>query len=198
MAAAPTPEPDAASDAQLMAAICDRDRAAFLELFRRYAGRVKAFAMRSGMSANDAEEIAQDVMVAVWRRAGTFDPDRAGVATWIYAIARNRRIDLIRKAMRLEPDPNDPLFQPEPEPDGLQHLTARERETQVRACLADLAPEQRAVLVASFYEGWSHGQIAAQLDMPLGTVKSRLRLAFGHMKGVLGADYGEMFDKDDG
>ena len=96
---------DAASDAELVLAVARRDREAFVELFERYAGRIKAFMMRAGAAAADADEIAQDVMVAVWRRAGSFDPARAAASTWIYAIARNRRIDVIapRRAGRARP-----------------------------------------------------------------------------------------------
>lgn len=175
-----------ASDAELMARIAVRDRDAFVQLFERYAARVKAFMLRSGATPSDADEIAQDVMVLVWRRAETFDPARAAASTWIYTIARNRRIDLLRRTRRPAPDPNDPLFQPEPEPDGIDRMTAVEREARMRAALAGLAPEQREVLVAAFYDGLTHGEIAARLGLPLGTVKSRIRLAFRHLRGVLG------------
>lgn len=188
MPAQQPPSPDAASDAELLAAIAGRDKAAFAVLFERYAGRIKGFMMRSGASAQDADEIAQDVMVSIWRRAGSFDPARAGAATWIFAIARNRRIDLIRRASRPAPDPEDPLFQPDPEPDGLDTLAQAEQEERVRAGLATLAPEQRAVLVAAFYEGLSQSEIAIAQNLPLGTVKSRFRLAFRHLRGVLGED----------
>jgi RNA polymerase sigma-70 factor (ECF subfamily) len=188
MPAQQPPSPDTASDAELLAAIAGRDKAAFAVLFDRYAGRIKGFMMRSGASAQDADEIAQDVMVSIWRRASSFDPARAGAATWIFAIARNRRIDLIRRASRPAPDPEDPLFQPDPEPDGLDTLAQAEQEERVRAGLATLAPEQRAVLVAAFYEGLSQTEIAQAQNLPLGTVKSRFRLAFRHLRGVLGED----------
>jgi RNA polymerase sigma-70 factor (ECF subfamily) len=188
MPAQQPPSPETASDAELLAAIAGRDKAAFAVLFDRYAGRIKGFMMRSGASAQDADEIAQDVMVSIWRRASSFDPARAGAATWIFAIARNRRIDLIRRASRPAPDPEDPLFQPDPEPDGLDTLDRAEQEERVRAGLATLAPEQRAVLVAAFYEGLSQTEIAQAQNLPLGTVKSRFRLAFRHLRGVLGED----------
>jgi RNA polymerase sigma-70 factor (ECF subfamily) len=190
------PELDASSDADLLLATARQDRSAFVELFGRYAGRVKAFMMRSGASCADADEIVQEVMVAIWRRASTFDPDKAAASTWIFAIARNRRIDMIRRVRRPAPDPNDPLFQPDPEPDGLDRITAVEREKQVREGLASLAPEQRRVLEAAFYEGLSHGEIAGRLDLPLGTVKSRIRLAFRHLRGALGDDLALEFDDE--
>jgi RNA polymerase sigma-70 factor (ECF subfamily) len=194
MAAAPPPALAALGDAELIAAVARADRAAFVALFERYAGRIKAFAMRGGVGAADADEIAQDVMVAVWRNAAGFDPARAGAATWIFAIARNRRIDYFRRAARPAPDPADPLFQPDPAPDGFAALSGAEREARLAAALAELAPEQRRVLVAAFYEGLSHGEIARREGLPLGTVKSRIRLAFGHLHAVLGEDLAEEFD----
>jgi RNA polymerase sigma-70 factor (ECF subfamily) len=186
-----SPPPDAPSDADLIRAVAGGDREAFVRLFERYAGRIKAFMMRSGASAGDADEIAQDVMVAIWRRADSFDPARAAVSTWIFAIARHRRIDLLRRAGRAAPDPLDPLLQPEAEPDALAALDAAERERQLRAALADLPAEQRAVLIAAFYEGLSHAEIAAREGLPLGTVKGRIRLAFRRLSGILGDDLAE-------
>lgn len=182
------------SDAELIAAVAARDRDAFVALFGRYAGRVKAFAMRGGVRAADADEIAQDVMVSVWRNAATFDPARAGVSTWIFAIARNRRIDHLRRAARPAPDPADPLFQPDPAPDGFAALSGAEREARLRAALGDLAPEQRQVLEAAFFAGLTHAEIATRDGLPLGTVKSRIRLAFRHLHAILGDDLAEGFD----
>lgn len=178
-------------DADLIAAVSEGDRAAFVLLFERYAGRIKAFMMRSGAGAADAEEITQDVMVSIWRRASSFDPTRSAPSTWIFAIARNRRIDLLRRAGRMVPDPLDPVLQPEAERDGFVTLSASERERRLRAALADLPEEQRAVLVAAFYEGLSHAEIAARDGVPLGTVKSRIRLAFRRLSGILGNDLSE-------
>jgi RNA polymerase sigma-70 factor (ECF subfamily) len=188
MPAASQDEPTAPSDTDLILAVAAQDRAAFVALFKRYAGRVKAFMLSSGASSTDAEEVVQEVMVSIWRRAGTFDPDRAAVSTWIFTIARNRRIDMIRQMKRPAPDPEDPLFQPDPEPDGADIVSASERADLVRAGLAGLAPEQRQVIMAAFFDGLSHGEIAERLDLPLGTVKSRIRLAFHHLRGVLGED----------
>jgi RNA polymerase sigma-70 factor (ECF subfamily) len=194
MSASPPPGPAAASDAELIGRVARQDRAAFAELYGRYAGRVRAFVLRAGAPAPDVDEIAQDVMVAVWRHAESYDPKRAGAATWIYAIARNRRIDFLRRARRPEPDPTDPLFQPDPEPDGLALVSAVEREAQLRAGLAVLASEQRLVLVAAFLDGLSQSEIAAREGLPLGTVKSRIRLAFRHLRGVLGPELAEGWD----
>lgn len=185
-----------ASDADLLVAVARQDREAFTALFDRYAVRVKAFMMRSGASVHDADEIAQEVMVSVWRRAATFDPTRAAASTWIYAIARNRRIDMIRRVNRPAPDPEDPLFQPDPEPDGMAAVSQAEREERVRTSLATLPEDQRRALVLSFYDGLSHGEIAERLTLPLGTVKSRIRLAFRHLRGALGEDLAEELTND--
>jgi RNA polymerase sigma-70 factor, ECF subfamily len=176
------------SDADLIRAIAADDRGAFAVLFDRYAVRIKAFMLRAGASEQDADEIAQDVMVSVWRRAASFDPARAAASTWIFAIARNRRIDMIRQARRPAPDPEDPLFQPDPEPDGLVTVSLAEREALVREGLATLPAEQREALRLAFYDGMSHGEIAERTGLPLGTVKSRIRLAFRHLRGALGDD----------
>jgi RNA polymerase sigma-70 factor, ECF subfamily len=176
------------SDADLIRAIAADDREAFAALFDRYAVRIKAFVLRSGASEQDADEIAQDVMVSVWRRAASFDPARAAASTWIFAIARNRRIDMVRQARRPVPDPEDPLFQPDPEPDGLVTVSLAEREALVREGIASLPAEQREALRLAFYDGMSHGEIAERTGLPLGTVKSRIRLAFRHLRGALGDD----------
>jgi RNA polymerase sigma-70 factor, ECF subfamily len=186
-----SPPPEPPGDAELIRAIAGGDRDAFVALFERYAGRIKGFMIRSGASAGDADEIAQDVMVAIWRRAETFDAERSAAATWIFAIARHRRIDLLRRAGRPGPDPLDPLFQPEAEPDAFAALNAAQREARLREALAGLPPEQRAVLVAAFYDGLSHAEIAAREGLPLGTVKSRIRLAFRRLSGILGDDIAE-------
>jgi RNA polymerase sigma-70 factor (ECF subfamily) len=183
------------TDELLLLRVAARDRAAFAALFRRYAGRVKAFLARSGFRGGEADEGAQEVMLAVWRRADSFDPARAGAATWIYAIARNRRIDMLRRR-RPEPDPEDPLFRPDPEPAAEAAAAARDRDRAIAAALAALSADQREVVRLAFYDGLSHAEIAALLDAPLGTVKSRLRLAMTRLRGALGADFAEELRDD--
>ncbi|WP_112321003.1 sigma-70 family RNA polymerase sigma factor [Oceanibium sediminis] len=174
------------SDVDLLAAIARQDKSAFAELFGRYATRVKAFIMRAGTAEDDADEIAQEVLVTVWRKAQLFNPEKAAVSTWIFAIARNRRIDLIRRRTRPQPDPMDPLFQPDPEPGGMQSLNAQQLAVKMRDVLRVLPEDQRAVLKAAFYDGLSHAEIAAHHELPLGTVKSRIRLAFKTLRAELG------------
>jgi RNA polymerase sigma-70 factor, ECF subfamily len=180
------PDGSEPSDAELIAAVATRDRAAFGRLFDRYAARIKAFMLKAGATEADADEIAQDVMVSIWRRAASFDPGKAAPATWIFAIARNRRIDMVRRMRRPVPDPADPLFQPDPEPDGMASVSLAEREAMVRESLSSLAPEQLEMLRMAFFDGLSHGEIAERAGLPLGTVKSRIRLAVAHLRGALG------------
>lgn len=181
-----------ASDEALVVAVgTGADRAAFKELFQRYAGRIKAFLIKGGARGDQAEEIAQDVMVTIWRKSASFDPSKAGAATWIFTIARNRRIDVIRRERRPEPDPEDPLYKPDA-PDTPQQALARgDRDKTVRAALAQLSEEQREIIRLSFFAGLAHGEIAQQLDIPLGTVKSRTRLAFNRLRAALGDDFSD-------
>lgn len=195
-AAARRPDPgpldgaDGGDDAALIARIANADREAFAALFRRWAGRVKAFLIRSGIGHAEADEAAQEVMLSVWRRADSFDPTRAGAATWIYAIARNRRVDLLRRR-RPEPDPDDPLFAPDPEPPADAAAAREGRDAQVRAALEALPADQALVVRLAFYDGLSHAEVAGMIDAPLGTVKSRLRLAMGKIRAALGDGFAE-------
>jgi len=163
----------------------EADRAAFTELFDHFAPRVKAYLMRLGAQAGQAEDLTQDVMVTVWRKAALFDERQASAATWIFTIARNRRIDAIRRTRRPEIDPNDPLFVPDAEPQPDAVLVTAEREDRLRAAMAKLSDDQRALLVQAFYDGKSHSEIAAATRLPLGTVKSRLRNIFAKLRGLL-------------
>ena len=183
----PRAVPDGDSDEALLAAVATaRDRAAFVTLFERYAGRVKGFLLRAGTGAGLADEVTQEVMVAVWRRAGTFDPAKASAATWIFTIARNRRIDLLRRAARGEADGTDPLVDPEPAASAETGLAGAERDARVRDVVADLSEAQREVVHLAFFSGLSQSEIADRLVLALGTVKSRLRLAFSRLRRDLG------------
>lgn len=172
--------------ADLLVAVAGRqDRAAYSELFAYYAPRVKSYVLRLGADNALAEEIAQDVMVTVWRKAGLFDRTQASVSTWIFRIARNRRIDLFRRAKRPELDPEEEMILPSGIVAPDEHVEALETEARVRAAMKDLPEEQLSLLRLAFYDGLSHREIADRLDVPLGTVKSRIRLAFAKMKARL-------------
>lgn len=173
--------------ADLLVAVAElQDRDAFAELFAYYAPRVKSYLLRLGADSALAEEIAQDVMVTVWRKAALFDRAQASVSTWIFRIARNRRIDLFRRSKRPELDPEEEMILPSGVEAPDARIEAMETETRVRAAMQDLPEEQVLLLKLAFYEGLSHSEIAARLGAPLGTVKSRIRLAFAKMKVRLG------------
>ena len=172
---------------QLLVAVAEnQDRAAFRTLFEYFAPRVKAFMGRQGADPGMVEEIIQETMVNVWRKADQFDPAKASAATWIFTIARNLRVDLVRKANRPAPDANDPALVPDPEPFGHEVISLKREASQLNNAVAALPPEQLAVLKLAFYEEKAHAQVAEELGIPLGTVKSRIRLAFNRIRSDLG------------
>ena len=175
--------PDREHFADLMEAVAQRqDRAAFAELFAFFAPRVKAYVLRLGAGSALAEEVAQEVMITVWRKARLFDRRLASVSTWIFRVARNRRIDAARRLKTAELDPAEPMLLPDAPIAPDEALDAAQRETLVRAAMVDLPPEQLELLRQAFYEGLSHREIAERTGVPLGTVKSRIRLAFQRMR----------------
>ena len=175
--------------ADLLAMVAERqDRDAYAQLFSYYAPRVKSYLMRLGADNALAEEIAQDVMVTVWRKAALFDRTQASVSTWIFRVARNRRIDVFRRAKRPDLDPEEAMLLPAGVEAPDARLEAMETDARVRAAMVDLPEEQVSLLRLAFYEGLSHSEIAGKLDLPLGTVKSRIRLAFAKMKARLEDD----------
>ncbi len=186
----------ATDEALLLRIARHRDKAAFEVLFTRYAGRIRGVLMKIGTPPDVADEAAQETMLAVWRRAESYDPARAPASAWIFTIARNRRIDMIRKSRRPQPDPDDPLFQPEPPAAADAEVVAAERDAALRAAIADLSEPQREVIRLAFFAGLSHPEIALQTGAPLGTVKSRLRLAADRLRVALGAGFGKgLFDE---
>lgn len=174
-------ETDETDWASLLVKVRDhQDRAAFAALFRHFAPRVKAFLMKSGAGATLAEECAQDVMATLWQKAHLFDPARASVSTWVYTIARNRRIDALRKARRAEPEELD--WGPEPEPDQAEALETQQETERLGRALAALPVPQRTLIERAFYGDLSHSEIAAETGLPLGTIKSRIRLALEKLR----------------
>ena len=176
--------------ASLIEAVAMRqDRAAFATLFAHFAPLVKTFMRRSGVTEASADELAQETLLLVWRKASLFDPSTAGAAAWIFTIARNIRIDAHRRGRRgglTETSDVDAEFQVDESPGPDSQVAALQAETRVRAALAELSEEQRRVLELSFYEEKAHGEIARILQIPLGTVKSRSRLAMNRLRNLLG------------
>ena len=167
----------------MLAVARDADQQAFASLFTRYAPRVKAFLIKSGATPALAEDCAQDVMATVWRKAGQFDPSRASVATWIFTIARNRRIDVLRRDRR--PEPEDLPWGPEPEPDQLDALALQQDAERLGQALAELPDEQRVLIERAYFGDLSHSEIATATGLPLGTIKSRIRLALEKLRQKL-------------
>lgn len=165
----------------------DQDRQAFERLFDHFAPRLVGHLQRLGADIATAEEITQDVMATLWRKAALFDPAKSSLATWLYRVARNRRIDGIRRERADRLDENEPTLQPAGAADPLAVLATQARDTAVRAALATLPEKQIELVRLAFYEGASHSEIAARTGLPLGTVKSRLRLAFTRLRRVLEA-----------
>jgi RNA polymerase sigma-70 factor, ECF subfamily len=173
--------------ATLVGAIAARhDRDAFKELFNFYAPRIQTMLMRGGAANEIAEDLAQETLIAVWRKAASYQPERATVSAWMFTIARNLRIDRFRRDQRAQLHHVYELVQPSETPPPDIPLEAVERESQVRAALDGLPEEQVRVVELSFFEGRAHSDIAEKLGIPLGTVKSRLRLAMARLRDFLG------------
>lgn len=183
---APTKDFSADDLAACLCAVASaQDRAAFRVLFDHFAPRVKAYGARLGCTPQQAEELVQETMVKVWRKAGLFDPAKAAPSTWIFRIARNQRIDAFRRESHPEFDPNDPCLVPEEEQSADAAIEQKQSAALLRASLETLPEEQKLLLHMSFFQDMSHGVIAEKLNLPLGTVKSRLRLAMGKLRARL-------------
>jgi len=162
----------------------DQDQAAFAELFAHFAPRVKAFLMKNGADSGLAEECTQEVMATLWTKAHMFDPTRASVATWIFTIARNRTIDAIRKQRR--PEPEDLEWGPAAEPDQADAMAIQEESEQLARAISELPEKQRVLIERAYYGDLSHSEIAAETGLPLGTIKSRIRLALERLRHAMG------------
>ena len=173
---------------QTLATIATGDRAAFADLFRHFAPRLRAFGAATPMVDSPSalgDELAQDVMISVWQKASMFDPGKASATTWIFSIARNRRIDLLRKRNRRpEVLMADDMFPDMPD-DSADPFTLTQEErlgSHLQDMLDTLPAEQAEVLNHVYVEGKTHSEVAEELGLPLGTVKSRIRLALQKMK----------------
>lgn len=188
-------KPPAAGDpvswsAAIRAIAEQQDRESFRALFDHFAPRVKNFLLRSGVSETIAEDLAQEALLSVWRKAQLFDPARSAASTWIFTIARNLRIDFHRRdrvgAHASNIDDVEGEFLVDPSPAADQTVATGQSDAQVRTALANLSIEQRQVLELAFYEEKAHSEIARTLDIPLGTVKSRIRLAAEKLRRQMG------------
>ena len=161
----------------------NQDQRAFAELFAHFAPRVKAFLMKSGASPSMAEECTQEVMATLWHKAHLFDPSRASVATWIFTIARNKKIDALRKQRR--PEPENLEWGPEAEPEAADILVLQQESQQLTQAMTALPSQQRELIEKAYFGDLSHSEIAAETGLPLGTIKSRLRLALSKLRQTM-------------
>lgn len=170
------------SDRELLEAVQRRDRAAFATLCRRFGHRLFGFLVCRAPK-QEAEELVQEVMLTVWTRASSYNPALAAPSTWIFTIARNKAIDRARKRMRPQIDPHDPALVPSPaEPAPDQHLVMMEWGHHIDAALKELPESQRTVVHAAYGEDQSMREIAEREGVPIGTIKSRMRLAMKSLR----------------
>lgn len=168
-----------------------RDRQSFIALFEHFAPRIKSFLIKGGVREEMADELAQETMLSVWQKSDHFDPARSSASTWIYTIARNKRIDAFRKSGRVEITPPDYFIDNQPEDESTSNparaLMHAEEEKGLSDALSALPPEQADLIRRAFFEEKSHAQIAQETKIPLGTIKSRIRLGLERLaqqKGV--------------
>ncbi len=161
----------------------NQDQKAFAEVFRHFAPRVKAFLIKSGADESLAEECMQDVMATLWHKAHMYDPARASVATWIFTIARNRKIDLLRRYARPEPEELD--WGPQAEPDQADVIALQEDSSRLADAIKKLPEKQRSLIERAYFGDLTHSEIAAETGLPLGTIKSRIRLALDRLRHAM-------------
>jgi RNA polymerase sigma-70 factor (ECF subfamily) len=164
----------------------ERDRAAFLKLFKHFAPKVKGFLVARGLNQATADDVLQEVMLAVWQKAENYTAAKAGLSTWIFTIARYKYIDRLRHDGRRKTEQDEPDLRASDTPVSDDEVFEDQRKDAVQSAISRLPADQQSVIFLSFIKGLSHSEIAEQLDLPLGTVKSRIRRAFGQLREELG------------
>ena len=159
-----------------------KDKDAFIQLFEHFAPRIKSFLIKGGANPETADELAQETMLIIWNKAESYDPRQAAASTWIFTIARNKRIDALRKTKRHDPNPSDPLLLEDDGPGPRQNLIQNDNARVIADALTKLPEEQAMLIRKSFFEDKSHAVIAEETGIPLGTVKSRIRLALERLR----------------
>jgi RNA polymerase sigma-70 factor (ECF subfamily) len=171
-----------ATDVELVQAIAGGDKDAFATLFERYAPRLKAHYARSLKSSSQSDDLVQDVMLSVWRNAHHYRPEMASVSTWVFRIARNRFIDVVRKQrfVGLDGDESDALG-PSDQQGADDTVEVQQLSARVEAALGELPSEQAEVVRGSYFAHETASEMAARLRIPIGTVKSRMRAAMAFL-----------------
>ncbi len=177
----PVAGPNGGFETLLLDVAENRNKESFVQLFEHFAPRVKSFLMKGGTAQDVADELAQETMLTVWNKAPSYNPAQSGASTWIFTIARNKKIDALRKTGRFEVAPTDPELIPADDSPGRDMIRTQETEAMAEA-LKELPEEQAMLLRQSFFEDKSHADIAKETGLPLGTVKSRIRLALERLR----------------
>ena len=169
--------------AMICAIAKSKDKDAFIALFEHFAPRIKSFLMKGGASPEHADELAQETMLTIWNKAESYKPEQAAASTWIFTIARNKRIDTLRKTKRHDIDPADPMILEDTSPSPRANALYQEEVGVLAEALKTLPKEQADLIRMSFFDDKSHAAIAEETGIPLGTVKSRIRLALERLRG---------------
>ncbi len=177
---------DGAYHASLLARVAaSKDREAFAQLFDHYAPRIKSFMIRKGAPSEQAEDLVQETMITLWSKAALFSAERGSVSTWIFTIARNLRIDRLRREKSSQFSDIDDFDAPSDDTAQDDALGRFQEDSAVARALAQIPSEQRELLILSYVEDMPQSEIATRLNIPLGTVKSRMRLGYRRMKKML-------------
>lgn len=163
-----------------------KDKECFIDLFNHFAPRIKSFLMKGGLTPEIADELAQETMLAIWNKAHSFDPRQAAASTWIFTIARNKRIDHLRKVANYRTQSDEDMVFEDPSATPVENTSQKQETQRIKEALKTLPEEQLSLIKKSFFEDKSHAIIAKETGIPLGTVKSRIRLALDRLRGETG------------
>jgi RNA polymerase sigma-70 factor, ECF subfamily len=182
-----------AEDAALLARIVDRDERAVEELYKRYSGPLYSLAYQVTQAERFAQDVVQEVFVALWRDASRFDPARGAVAPWLFSLARHKAIDLVRREANIRKRTADVDLEFREADDDVDHETwLNFRREKVRAAIEELTPVQREALELAFFQGLTHVEVSEKLQIPLGTAKTRIRSALLRLRDILGDSVSEL------
>ncbi len=182
-----------AEDVALLARIVDRDERAVEALYARYSGPLYSLAYQVTGAERFAQDVVQEVFVALWRDANRFDPSRGAVAPWLFSLARHKAIDLVRREANIRKRTADVDLEFHESDDDVDHETwQRFRKEKVLAAIEALTPVQREALELAFFGGLTHVEVADKLDIPLGTAKTRIRSALLRLRDILGDSVSEL------